>query len=58
MRHTQVPVPLAAGGDHPKAGKPMTTLEEAPGADSDGRRSKTPDGGLKRLEANRCGPLM
>lgn len=41
-------------GDHPKAGKPMTTIDEGAGPDSDGRRSKTPNGGMKLLEANRC----
>lgn len=43
-------------GDHPKAGKPMTTIDEPAGLDADGRRSKTPNGGMKLLEANRyCG---
>jgi hypothetical protein len=57
MCHSHPRASLGAGGDHPKAGKPMPTLEEAPGADSDGRRSKTPNGGLKLLEANRCVPM-
>lgn len=46
-------VPCVAG-THSKAGKPMTTIEEPAGPDSDGRRSKTPNGGMKLLEANRC----
>lgn len=44
---------LRVSGDHPKAGKPLTNMDEPPGGDMDGRRSKTPNGGGKLLEANR-----